>query len=223
MLKKSSIIKSDLLIKHKKLQIALGASKVFRKQGYHKATVREIAEASGLTTGNLYDYINKKEDILFLVFVEFHKLWVEAFNRENIFHITDAVQQLKTAIRLMCKMGEQMHDMAFLMYTETKSLPKRNLKTILSHESKLMHQFTKILRNGIKQGVFECEDPEFVGSFILYEIAFKTLRGWSIDKKYSAEKVSDFITEFVLRAISKQGSPPVAAMEHDSLTDEEVS
>lgn len=219
-MKRKSIIKSELLIKQKSLQIALGASKVFKKKGYYKATVREIAEASNLTIGNLYDYVENKEDILALVFKEFHNLWVEAFNRENIFQITDAVQQMKTAIHVMFQMAEQMRDMAFLMYTETKSLPKRHLKIILSKESELIHQFTKIVQNGIEQGVFECEDPELLGSLILYQLNFKILRGWSIKKEYSAEDVLNYITDFVLRAISTTRTNPVVSVKNSSRDEE---
>jgi AcrR family transcriptional regulator len=58
-------IKDDELVRKKRLQIAKGASKLFIKKGYHKTSMREISKATGLTIGNLYDYITKKEDVLY--------------------------------------------------------------------------------------------------------------------------------------------------------------
>jgi len=219
-LKKKSAIKSDLLIKQRKIQIAIGASKVFRKKGYYKSTVREIAAASSLTPGNLYDYVDKKEDILFLVFREFHDLWVKAFNKVKIFEIADAAEQLSTAINVMCQVAEQNHEMAFLMYTESKSLPKKHLKTILLVESELIQHFTDILQKGIEQGIFECEDPELMGSLIVYLLNFKTLRGWTLKGKYSVEDLSSHITKRILKTISTHRRNSDATEEHTGLVEE---
>ena len=60
-------IKNAELIEKKKQQIYRGAMKVFKNKGFHAASIREIAEASQISLGSLYDYIEKKEDILFLV------------------------------------------------------------------------------------------------------------------------------------------------------------
>ena len=60
-------IKNSDLIKQKHQQICRGAMKVFKTKGFHAASIREIAEASQISLGSLYDYIEKKEDILFLV------------------------------------------------------------------------------------------------------------------------------------------------------------
>ena len=69
-------IKNGELIRQKHLQIAAGATRLFIKKGYFKTSIREISKATGITTENLYDYISKREDVLYLVFDVFHSTWV---------------------------------------------------------------------------------------------------------------------------------------------------
>jgi AcrR family transcriptional regulator len=54
-------IKNPHRISLRRMQIINGAIKVFTEKGFHNATVREIADASGVTEGTLYNYIRCKE------------------------------------------------------------------------------------------------------------------------------------------------------------------
>ncbi len=61
-------VKDKNLIDEKRKQIIEGAITVFKKKGYHKATVREIAKEAQIGLGSIYDYVNSKDDILYLFF-----------------------------------------------------------------------------------------------------------------------------------------------------------
>ncbi len=61
-------VKDDALVKQRREEIIRAASQVFTQKGYHLATIRDICEASGLGPGTLYNYIKKKEDILYLIY-----------------------------------------------------------------------------------------------------------------------------------------------------------
>lgn len=137
-------IKSSELVQKKRLQIAIGASKLFIKKGYAQTSIRDISKVTGLTIGNLYDYITRKEDVLFLVFEVFHAIWTNRLEEEKVFEIEDPVKQLETAIRKMLELVISHRDMVLLMYTETKLLPKEFMKIILEKESGLVECFEKI-------------------------------------------------------------------------------
>ena len=47
-----SSIKSDELIRQKQKQVAIAASKIIIEKGFSNTSVREIAEAAGLTIGS---------------------------------------------------------------------------------------------------------------------------------------------------------------------------
>src|SRR5579883_900294 len=50
--------------------IVAAAAKVFRTKGYHAATVQDIAAEVGILKGSLYNHLDSKEELLYLVVKE---------------------------------------------------------------------------------------------------------------------------------------------------------
>ncbi len=194
-------IKNSELVQKKRLQIALGASKLFIRKGYSQTSIREISKATGLTIGNLYDYIAKKEDILYLVFDVFHSMWANRLEEVGVFKIEDPVKQLRTSIKKMLELVNTYRDMVLLMYTETKLLPKEYLRIILRNESGLVECFEKILKRGIEKRVFKIKDPFLLANVIVYLLSIEPLRGWNLRKHYEVEKMNELITEFIENSV----------------------
>jgi len=191
-------IKDNELVRKKRLQIAVCASKLFIKKGYHKTSMREISKASGITIGNLYDYITKKEDVLYLVFDVFHSMWVNRLEEKGVFKIENPVEQLSTAIQKMLELVKEQKEMVLLMYTESKSLPKYFLRIILQKESGLIDCFEKILRSGVEKGVFKLKDPFLLANIIVYLLSIEPLRGWNLRKSRSSVEIDNFIKDYIL-------------------------
>lgn len=190
-------IKNSELVQKKRLQIAMGASKLFIKKGYSQASIRDISKVTGLTIGNLYDYITRKEDVLFLVFDVFHSIWTNRLEEEGVFEIEDPVKQLETAIQKMVELVTSHRDMVLLMYTETKLLPKEFMKMILEKESGLVDCFERILKRGVEKGVFKIKRPFLIANIIVYLLSIEPLRGWNLRRRYKVEEINRHIIEFV--------------------------
>jgi len=193
-------IKSLELVRKKRLQIAIGASKLFVKKGSHRATIREICKATGFTIGNLYDYIKSKDDVLCLVFETFYSIWSHQLENEGVFDIEDPVEQLRMAIRKRLELINQLQNMVLLMYTETKLLPRDFLKRVLNDESYLVENYERILRNGIEKKVFKIKDPFFVANVIVYLLAIEPLRGWNL-KRYSISQINRRLEKYILSLV----------------------
>ncbi len=194
-------IKDAELVRKRRLQIAMGASKLFVKKGYFQTSIREITKASGITIGSLYDYITKKEDILYLVFDVFHSLWINRLEEKGVFEIEDPAKQLRAAIERMVELVNENRDMILLMYTESKSLPSYFLKVILEKESALVECFEKILKKGIEKGVFKAKDPFLLANIIVYLLSVEPLRGWNLKKHNKIEEVNKFVVEHILETV----------------------
>ena len=190
-------IKNSELVQKKRLQIAMGASKLFIKKGYSQTSIRDISKATGLTIGNLYDYITRKEDVLYLVFDVFHSIWANRLEEEGVFEIEDPVKQLETAIQKMVELVTSHRDMVLLMYTETKLLPKEFMKMILEKESGLVECFERILERGVEKGVFKIKPPFLIANIIVYLLSIEPLRGWNLRRRYKVEEINRHIIEFV--------------------------
>jgi AcrR family transcriptional regulator len=194
-------IKNSELVQKKQLQIVKGASTLFIKKGYQQTSMREISRATGLTIGNLYDYITKKEDVLYLVFDVFHFIWGSRLEEEGVFKIENPVRQLEVALQKMLDLVNHHRDMVLLMYTESKLLPKDFLKVILRKESKLVQCFEKILTRGVEKGMFKVKDPFFIANIIVYLLSLEPLRGWNLKRLYKVNEIDQHLIEFIKHSV----------------------
>lgn len=200
-----NIIKSQIkdpdLIRKKHLQIARKASKLFVRKGYSATGMREISRTTGITIGNLYDYITKKDDVLCLVFEVHHRLWVEHLEQHGVYHIEDPLEQLRTSVRMMLELSHENKDMVLLMYRESKHLPKKFLKEVLMNEIGLIEYFEGILKKGVEKNVFHVTDPFAVASMIVHQMTFEPLRDWSLRNRVKEEDLIDIAVEHIMKSV----------------------
>ena len=109
MTKIPTTIKNKDLVEKRRTQIILAANKLFSQKGFHKATLRNLADETGLSYGNIYDYIGSKEDIFSLIHDYAAKLAMGAL-RESIKNVTDPIEKLRRIVRAEFNLIDQMSD-----------------------------------------------------------------------------------------------------------------
>lgn len=194
------------LVKKKQHQIVKGAIKVFRKKGFHASSIREIAKEARMSLGSLYDYIEKKEDILFLVHNE---VLDEIYNSmESIAAKHDhPVDQLINVQKGLYELTSKLRDEMLFIYTETKSLERKYLKEILRRESEFVARYRKLIERGVEQGVFECKNPDLAANIILFTGSIVPLRGWNLIPKHSEEEISEALSDMALKMLNVKVEP----------------
>jgi len=197
---KTNIINPEL-VKKKQKQIYKGAMKVFRTKGFHAASIREIAKASHTSLGSLYDYIEKKEDILFLVHSEVLNQIYQRLE-ESIKTNDEPLKQLTYILNELFKLTSELKEEMFFIYTETKSLEDKHLKEILERESKFVNSIELLIRRGVDEGVFECKRPDIYANIVVFVGAILPLRGWNILPHHTEDEVLEDIVSLLLKGLS---------------------
>lgn len=185
-------IKSQELIDDKRRQIIKGALSVFKKKGYHKTTVRDIAKAAEIGMGSLYDYICSKEDILYL----FYKVFILTYYQKVISvtsSIGDPVEKLKVAYRTLLEVGFSLEDEVLFGWTEAKNVNKTYLKEILKQEMDLINYFKEILDAIHMQHGTEVGDTYLAANFLVFAAVFGILRNWALKHRYSKDQIIDYL------------------------------
>jgi AcrR family transcriptional regulator len=54
----------EQLVSARRQQILAAAAKVFADKGFHRATIREVAQAAGIADGTIYNYFKNKDALL---------------------------------------------------------------------------------------------------------------------------------------------------------------
>ena len=186
-------------------QIFEAASSVFGEKGYATASVREVADAAGMPVPTMYQYFRSKEDILSLVFETYmheigHAIRTAA-DRE-----CSAADKLKAALGANMNMYDKYRRQIRLMYQETRSLGADNRSRAIELTRSVNQIWADIISAGVASGEFRTKAPAIVANFVPMLCATWVLRRWNL-KGVALKQLQELLAEFVLRALSCEGSP----------------
>lgn len=141
-----SSIKDEKLIQQRREELQKGAVSLFKQKGFHRATTREIAKAAGFSIGTLYEYIRKKEDVLFLVC---DAIYDEVKARMEAFFETQETSEhtLHRAVKSYFELMDDMQDEVLVLYQELKALPKDAQEYVLDKEKEMLQLLERVIQN----------------------------------------------------------------------------
>ena len=182
-------------------QIVEGACEVISRKGYAEASVREIADAAGVSIPSLYQYVKSKEDILFLITEGCMQRLFDEFN-ETIGAALSADAKIEKAIADYLAYISDNRRYINLVYRETRSLSPENRERIFNIERALMKEWEGIVRNGIRSGAFRRVDPAVASNILYFACSVWALRHWALGD-YGEEKVRDVLIDLMLDGLRK--------------------
>ena len=147
-------LKDAALAEARQREIAGTALRLFRARGYHATSVRQIAEAAGLSVGSLFNYFRSKEQVLQLIYEHAQVLIEEALDQVMRELGPDPEAALRHALDRYVGLLDQHQDHVALLYQEFKSLDGRAKRQIIDRERRIMATFERILEAGIRQKTF---------------------------------------------------------------------
>jgi AcrR family transcriptional regulator len=170
-------------------QIVKTAAKLFYKNGFANTTTRQIAEACGISQGNLYYYIKSKEDF-FNLFVEMTTSTFEEYDREirsqlpRISHTEAMKRRIKEGLTLM----DGIQDMILFVYRESRTMSQDHVDQVMRQELHAVDLLKMIVEAGCKTGEFGTEDPQLAAYYILMLEHMWTLKRWYLRKHYTLDE-----------------------------------
>lgn len=181
-----AMVKDERLIQKRRQQIIDGAVQLFIKKGFHKTTTREIAKKCKISIGTMYEYIQNKEDVLFLVCDYIHSK-MEKKIRRVLSDKDTGLESLQKGFRQLLKVMDEMRPLVLLIYQETKSLPKEKMKFVLQNEENTTAIFERILERGIQDGTIQLDatSVKLIAHNIMVIGQMWTFRYWSLGRYYS--------------------------------------
>lgn len=140
-------VKNTKLVERRRKQIVLAAVKLFSEKGFHKTTLRELADEAGLSYGNIYDYVGSKEDIFALIH-DYAAGSAMLALKSSIRNVASPIEKLRRIIRTEFSLMDNLSDAILLIYQDSHILSKAHLHKLLSLERDHL--------NLIEQAIDEC-------------------------------------------------------------------
>jgi AcrR family transcriptional regulator len=141
------------------------AVQLFLEQGYHRATLNEVADRLNITKPALYNYFRSKEDILF-------ECWVMGQERveDRIAEIQSAGENGLATLRMLVRAyaATMASDFgASLVRFNVADLSEANQKTTLTGKRRIDRAFRNAIKQGIADGSIEPCDVKLTAFAIL--------------------------------------------------------
>ncbi len=193
-------VKNDNLVRQRREQIIQAASQVFSQKGYHQTTIKDICEVSGLGPGTIYNYVKKKEDILFLIYDKLTTALNESL-LDTIKNNKRPLDQMREALEKTIKIVWNNRDLILLMYQETAALDKESMHNVLHRESNYVKHMEKILETGREKGVICNKKTRMAADIIVYLFAFIPLRMWNLRGRFGEKEIKSGLIDFILKAL----------------------
>lgn len=193
-------VKNDALVKQRREEIIRAAKKVFTEKGYHLTTIRDMCRASGLGPGTLYNYIKKKEDILYLIYNQLTMMLTQCLVETIQNKKKNPLEQFHEALEKTIDIIWDYQDLILLMYQETASLDRESMRTILKRESDYVALWEKTVERVQKQGMI-LRRKRIDADIITFLLAFIPLRRWNLRNKFREREIKAGLIDFIIRAL----------------------
>ena len=145
--------------KERETAIRAAALRIFRRKGYHAASMQDIADAVGLNKGSLYYYISSKEELLVRLFEG---------RAEQVLGEIDAAasrsgspqQRLHAIVRAYVLGVLRNLDSVHVYLREEHSLPRSALEQVRRTNQGMRDHFERTIVDGMRSGDFGESDPK---------------------------------------------------------------
>ncbi|MBV7484866.1 TetR/AcrR family transcriptional regulator [Bordetella sp. BOR01] len=150
---KSKVDAPELVAKRRS-QFINAAIDLFGQHGYHVTTIREIAQAAKVSIGLIYQYVEDKEDILFLALLTVLDTYAQEIPKA-LEGLEDPLERFRAAVHAYCHVNDSNANATVLAYRETKSLRKERRVAIQQKELDSNALIAACIQDCIDAGIFE--------------------------------------------------------------------
>jgi uncharacterized protein (TIGR00369 family) len=183
----------------RKRQIFEGACAVISRKGFAAATIREIAAAAGMPVPTMYQYIERKEDLLYFIYDYFMRDYTDGLERSLGGNET-ATERLSAAIRETFDSFDRNRAYVKLMFQETGSLSAEGREKVYALDSHYIEVWRALLTDAAASGEVIIGEPELVANFIYFLCTVWPLRHWTIGR-HGRAAVARELDAFILRGL----------------------
>ena len=176
------------------------ATDVFARQGYHGASLRQIAKACEITLGTLYHYYPSKQDLLAELMTDALQPLIEGGHRVREEFTGDPKVQLFEAVRRFVVITLEAPQLAIIADVELRSLTGDNAARALAMRDEYEGILRAIVTEGRDRGVFSAPDTK-MAAFAVLAISNQPAYWFHEGGELSAAEVAEAQANLALRLV----------------------
>lgn len=185
------------------------AARVFSERGYDGASIKDVAEALGLSKGSLYYYTRTKEDLLFKVLQSVHG------ENEQILAEVEMVPDLGPLERIALYVRRQVifnlsnPERMSVYYSDLDRLTGERRETILRRRRAHDDFIVGLIRDGQAAGLIDADINPRLASNLVFGTIGRHFRWYRPDGDASIEEVADLCARYAVGGLATGPAPGI--------------
>jgi AcrR family transcriptional regulator len=145
-------------------RILAAATDVIARKGFAQATMREIAEATGMHVPTLYAHVKGKDELLELVYA--HEMERLASRLERVAAGASATERVRRMMEIALAVSDERRRPIGILNRELKSLRPEARARMLARYRALVGRYEAVIRDGVAAGEFHDIEPLVAANFL---------------------------------------------------------
>ena len=185
-------------------KIILAALDLGRRKGFHSTTTRDLAEASGLSIGAIYSYVQSKETLLRMILAGVDHAVERAIVPFDVGEQDDPALRLHGLIRRHIEVSDILQRWFAFAFLEVKAFDKDARDMVLQSELRNERLIADAISDGIACGIFIDLPPLALAGMIMPLLQDWYIKRWKFRKRgMTSAAYVEAVTGFVDRAIAR--------------------
>ena len=187
-------------VERKRIEILRAAAGIFRRRGYHGASVDQIASALNMAPGNLYYYFRNKEEILYACHDYSLGLILKELKEVEQSGLPPDRQMHRLIVAFVHLFIDVLHGTAWTLEVEALSPPL--LKKVIARRDRIDKAFRRIIREGVEAGLFARRDPKLT-SFVIFGAINWIPRWYDPAGQATSHEIAQVFADYLVAGLQK--------------------
>ncbi|MBI2867203.1 MAG: TetR/AcrR family transcriptional regulator [Chloroflexi bacterium] len=177
------------------------AAQLFKEKGYRATSLRDIANALGVTKASLYHYFKSKEQILIELYERIHSRLAEAA-QELLRPSGDATAALLEVIKNHIRFVTIHPDLSAIFFQEKAELDSQYRRVVNRRSREYDRPIEELIRQGIEEGRFRSVDVPVTVNLIM-GMCNSVYQWYKPGRRLSADQIGELAAGLIIQGIGR--------------------
>lgn len=182
--------------------ILRAAAQIFRRKGFHAASMQDIADAVQLQKASLYHHINSKQEILLALLEEAMDLLIADMERVIATEGSPG-EKLRMAMQQYTRRLAEQGDLAGVLLLEYRNLNPELRARHVKRRDRFEALWRELVRAGVESGEFRDIDPSLCG-FALLGVQNWMITWYRPDGRLAPDELADAFADLFMSGLRRQ-------------------
>lgn len=202
-------------------QILEAAAETFAAKGYEATTIRDIARAVGMLGGSLYYYIDTKEDLLYALIDDFHRVGMDGVAAAEVEavaagHAGDPLAMLRAVCARHAEINARSRTLSAVFYDNFRHLGDERKQHIVDSRRRHQHRIEELVGACQQAGEIRADLDPRATALAMLSLLNATNTWYHPEKDHSAQPIGELLASILIDGLATRpaaarragGSPP---------------